>query len=261
MLVADLIHEMMFEEYTKDEEDKESGIIYITIKRYLESLEDTFFSIYDVIANSSARIIPFLKSIFFYFCQVMRKTITIYNIEERQPFDFIDPPIIPIQHLQTVIHKLEDEAEIPSKYQWLGFNKLEFIQMLSEIRIHIKQHYKQTEIVPPPDMPDGISNKHKDLKDKVNCLNITTQEKFELLKNVEGLARTDKKKTDFIFSLITVYGGEDMARNPRQYFIEKKGDIQTGYKKAEKNAILNAFERKGLTFPVSGRTLEKWLNS
>lgn len=261
----------IFEIVKNDEEQLKTPSLFDLIEWDLEKEFISLSEIFDELIFKCGEMFPvkFFKQRLCYFRKVLHNDITLYDVSDYEPFDFTDPPVLPLTVLGKALKEIEKGSDVED-YKNLGFNYFELKAMFEAIREDIEQRKNIKSTQQPKTQNDQpllieeqneAASKHKDLKDRINLLNITPKEKKELTSSINGLARTDKKKTDFIFSLIAVYGSEDMAKNPRQYFIEKKGDIQTGYKKAEKNAILNAFERKGLTFPVSGRTLEKWLNS
>ncbi|EFX90916.1 Uncharacterised protein [Actinobacillus ureae] len=261
----------IFEIVKNDEEQLKTPSLFDLIEWDLEKEFISLSEIFDELIFKCGEMFPvkFFKQRLCYFRKVLHNDITLYDVSDYEPFDFTDPPVLPLTVLGKALKEIEKGSDVED-YKNLGFNYFELKAMFEAIREDIEQRKNIKSTQQPKTQNDQLllieeqneaASKHKDLKDRINLLNITPKEKKELTSSINGLARTDKKKTDFIFSLIAVYGSEDMAKNPRQYFIEKKGDIQTGYKKAEKNAILNTFERKGLTFPVFGRTLEKWLNS
>ncbi|MBV7387241.1 hypothetical protein KRX11_01075 [Pasteurellaceae bacterium TAE3-ERU1] len=97
----------------------------------------------------------------------------------------------------------------------------------------------------------------EELESVLDCSLLTEQEQTVL--NAEAppsqtSARSEAKKDEFIYQLLRVHYGADVANNPRRHIAEITATGARGCN----GEISRAFELAGITPNITGRTLENW---
>ena len=180
----------------------------------------------------------FARMLKFYLSLAVDYVLTIYDLSNYDPIlDFIEPPNIDIHHLQQSLKAIHNGEKL-EKYAYIGF-KVEDIKRILKA---------ETEA------PLGREN----LVDQIKRSNIPKEMQKMIIKEMQGSKREWRNLCEALHQMLYVFGGEEIANNPRRHFPEGKGEITANYKNSQKNPIIRAFELKGLIFPVSGKTLEKY---
>lgn len=186
--------------------------------------------------------------------------IRVFDLSNYDPiFSFDDPPELHRLHLSEALKEIhKNNGENIEKYRYLCFKIEDIKRMIDTLQENIPKHREKQESENLTIETEHTSEEIKDLIQTVKRSNLKTKEQNEIIKAIRTNKREWNNACSLIYSFLFVYGGEDVANNPRRYFEESKGEITANYKKSGENKILIDFQLKGLAFPVSGRTLEKY---
>lgn len=186
--------------------------------------------------------------------------IRVFDLSNYDPiFSFNDPPELHRLHLSAALKEIHNNNGINiEKYRYLCFKIEDIKQIIATLREKIPEHREKQESENLTIDTEHTTEEIKSLIQTIKRSNLTPKEQNDITKAIRTNKREWKNACSLIYSFLFVYGGEDVANNPRRYFEESKGEITANYKKSGENKILIDFQLKGLTFPVSGRTLEKY---
>lgn len=96
----------------------------------------------------------------------------------------------------------------------------------------------------------------EELEGVLDCSLLSAQEQTALNAKPSGQddARSEGKKSEFIYQLLRVHYGEEVANNPRRHITEITATGARGCK----GKISQAFELAGITPNITGQTLSNW---
>lgn len=208
------------------------------------------------ITETVKRLTQILK---YYFSLAINGFLQVFDLSDYDPlFDLSDPPILDKKQLSKALKAIYHGDNV-EKYKNIGFKLEDIKRMLETIREQTKIQKQQNEQeLKNPTIEEPITEEIKDLVQAIKRSNLKPEEQKAITRAIKTNKREWDNACNIIYSFLYVYGGEDVANNPRRYFEEGKGEVIANYKKSSGNQILINFQLKGLAFPVSGKTLEKY---
>ena len=249
-----MIFEFEAEHYALDE------VIFELIRKENKELKavdkEVFFTLQKM-GKQIKQAIENLINIFRYYLMYISESIKAFNIKGYDKIlSITPPPKISSEELQRVFTDIHQHPEKMAEYDWIYFSRKELDYIFNSY-----EKRKEGYFIPSINEELLTRNTHEAQIIKIQTEQIKQLEKQvrqnKEVHNTMQSAKTNNAKDKVIKALLAVHYGEDVAEHPRRHILEH--DKTQGVKNAN-GEIQKAFDLAWYEIPVSGRTLQNWLD-